>query len=272
MDGVLTRTATLHQAAWKTVFDQFLHARDPGQRPFGPDDYSRHVDGKPRTDGARDFLASRGIVLPEGSPEDPPGAVTVQGLSRWKDDVFLQLVTQQGVAPYPGSTRYLRAVKAAGLGTAVVTASIHADEILTSSGLAPLIDVRVDGLVALRQGLRGKPAPDSFLAAARALGVPPRQAAVFEDALAGVAAGRAGGFGFVVGVDRTGHAAELRSHGADVVVADLAELLVDPPRASVPTPAQDGKTRSTADGAGAASNSRRVEQAPPQHRSPPDGP
>lgn len=261
MDGVLTRTATVHQAAWKAVIDQFLQARDSQQRPFSPDDYTRYVDGKPRTDGARDFLASRGIVLPEGSPDDRPGAATVQGLSRWKDEVFLQLVTQQGVAPYPGSTRYLHAVKAAGLCTAVVTASVHGAEILASSGLAPLIDVRIDGLVALRQGLRGKPAPDSFLAAARALGAAPAQAAVFEDALAGVVAGRAGGFGYVVGVDRTGHAAQLRSHGADVVVADLAELLVD----------RDGQTRASGDGAGAAPDSGPVRQSARQNRSASDG-
>lgn len=227
MDGVLTRTAEVHLAAWKRVFDEFLQQCQHRQRPFSRDDYNRYVDGKPRTDGARDFLASRGIVLPEGSPIDPPGAGTVHGLSRCKDEVFVQLVTERGVAAYPGSARYLHAVKAAGLGTAVVTASVHGAQILAASGLQSVIDVRIDGVVTVREGLRGKPAPDTFLAAARALGVRPRQAAVFEDALAGVAAGRAGGFGFVVGVDRVGQSDALRSHGADVVVADLEQLLAD---------------------------------------------
>ncbi|MGZ4619342.1 MAG: HAD family hydrolase [Frankiaceae bacterium] len=225
MDGVLTRTADVHQAAWKRVFDEFLQARNPRQRPFSQDDYNRYVDGKPRTDGTRDFLASRGIRLPEGGAADPPGAPTVHGLSRCKDVLFLRLVAERGVKAYPGSVRFVHAAKAAGLGTAVVTASVHGADVLARSGLASLIDVRIDGVVAARDGLRGKPAPDSFLAAARAVGVPPAQAAVFEDALAGVAAGRAGGFGYVVGVDRTGHAAELRTHGADVVVSDLEQLL-----------------------------------------------
>ncbi|MCF6507455.1 beta-phosphoglucomutase family hydrolase [Blastococcus sp. MG754426] len=227
MDGVLTRTATLHQAAWRQVFNEFLQARHPEQRPFTQDDYNRYVDGKPRADGVRDFLASRGIRLPESSVDDPPGTATVHGLARYKDELFLQQLADRGVGVFPGSARYLRAVREADLRTAVVTASVHGAEVLAASGLAYLVDVRIDGVVAARDGLRGKPAPDGFLAAAQALGVPPAQAAVFEDALAGVAAGRAGGFGYVVGVDRTGQAAELRTHGADVVVTDLGQLLND---------------------------------------------
>lgn len=225
MDGVLIRTATVHQAAWKQTFDEFLRVTHPGQRPFSPRDYALYVDGKPRTDGVRDFLASRGITVPEGNADDPPDAATIHGLSRRKNQLFLRALVEHGVEVYPGSARYLRAVKAAGLSTAVVTASANAAEVMAASRLAELIDVRIDGVVAARQGLRGKPAPDTFLAAARAVGVPPMQAAVFEDALAGVAAGRAGGFGYVVGVDRVGQASELRARGADVVVSDLGQLL-----------------------------------------------
>ncbi|WNV75239.1 beta-phosphoglucomutase family hydrolase [Geodermatophilus sp. DSM 44513] len=229
MDGVLTRTATVHQAAWKTTFDDFLRVAHPRQRPFNQLDYARYVDGKPRTDGVRDFLASRGITVPEGNADDPPDAATIHGLSRRKNQLFLRALAEHGVEVYPGSARYLRAVKAAGLYTAVVTASANAAEVLAASGLAALIDVRIDGVVAGRDGLRGKPAPDTFLAAARAVGLPPMQAAVFEDALAGVAAGRAGGFGYVVGVDRAGQASELRAQGADVVVSDLGQLLETQP-------------------------------------------
>lgn len=228
MDGVLTQTAAVHQAVWKRVFDDFLQSTHPGQRPFSRDDYRRYVDGKPRADGVRDFLAHRGIVLPEGSPTDPPGAVTVHGLARRKDELFRRHLNDHGVAVYPDAARYLAAVKNAGLLTAVVTASVHGAEVLATSGLYRLIDVRIDGIIAARDGLRGKPAPDTFLAAARALGVPPTQGTVFEDALAGVLAGRAGGFGYVVGVDRVGQASELRAQGADVVIADLEQLLAPP--------------------------------------------
>lgn len=229
MDGVLTQTATVHQAAWKRVFDDVLQATHPGQRPFSRDDYRRYVDGKPRADGVRDFLASRGILLPEGSPADPPEAATVHGLARRKDELFQRELRDHGVAVFPDAVRYLQAVKDAGLLTAAVTASVHGAEVLTSSGLSPLIDLRIDGIIAARDGLRGKPAPDTFLAAARMLGIPPARAAVFEDALAGVAAGRAGGFGYVVGVDRVGRASELRSQGADVVIADLEQFLTTRP-------------------------------------------
>jgi beta-phosphoglucomutase family hydrolase len=225
LDGVLTRTATVHMAAWKRTFDGFLQSYDPGAAEFDQLDYNRFVDGKPRADGVRDFLASRRITLPEGSPADPPDAATVQGIAARKNELVLQELAEHGVEVYPGSVAYLRAVKEAGLGTAVVTASANGEQVISAGGFADLIDVRVDGVVAARDGLRGKPAPDTFLAAARALGVEPSAAAVFEDALAGVAAGRAGNFGYVVGVDRVGHAAELAANGADVVVKDLSELL-----------------------------------------------
>lgn len=225
MDGVLTRTATVHEAAWKATFDQFLRANHPDQREFTQDDYNQYVDGKPRLDGVRDFLASRGITLPEGSPGDSGDALTVNGLGTRKNELLLRELDEHGVEVYPGSRRYLEAAKAAGLATAVVTASANGKQVVDAAGFGDLLDARIDGLVAEREHLHGKPAPDTFLAGARALGVEPAQAVVFEDALAGVEAGRAGKFGFVVGVDRVGHAADLKAHGADVVVSDLAELL-----------------------------------------------
>jgi beta-phosphoglucomutase family hydrolase len=230
LDGVLTRTATVHFAAWKRTFDEFLRARDPRAPEFTQLDYNRYVDGKPRADGVRDFLTSRGITLPEGAPGDDPQAVTVQGatvqgIATRKNQLVLQELAEHGVEVYPGSVRYLRAVTAAGLATAVVTASANGAQVIAAAGLAELIDTRVDGVVAAQEGLRGKPHADTFLAAARRLGVAPDRAAVFEDAISGVAAGRAGQFGFVVGVDRVDQAAALKEHGADVVVRDLAELL-----------------------------------------------
>ncbi|WP_431728427.1 beta-phosphoglucomutase family hydrolase [Verrucosispora sp. TAA-831] len=230
LDGVLTQTARLHNAAWTETFDDFLrrHAATTGEpyRPFDPGpDYHRYVDGRPRLDGVRTFLASRGITLPEGTPEDPPGAQTVYGLGNRKNTLVLERMRTAGVDVYPGSVAYLRAVRDAGLRRAVVTASANGRDVLAVAGLEPLLEARVDGLTARAEGLRGKPAPDTFLAGAKLLGVEPAHAVVFEDALAGVAAGRAGGFGYVVGVDRAGQADELRKHGADVVVADLADLL-----------------------------------------------
>ena len=228
LDGVLTRTATVHAAAWKEMFDDFLRARaaETGE-PFVPfdshADYDRDVDGKKRADGVRSFLASRGIQLPEGSPDDPPAAATVHGLGNRKNELVLAKLAD-GVEVYPGSVNYVEALRDAGLARAVVSSSANTRTVLDVTGLAKLFDVVVDGVVADREGLAGKPAPDTFLAAARALGVGPSDAAVFEDALAGVEAGRAGGFGCVVGVDRVGQAEELRRHGADVVVRDLAEL------------------------------------------------
>lgn len=233
LDGVLTRTAELHAAAWKQTFDAFLRARAAagGGSPLPFDavaDYDAYVDGKPRADGVRSFLASRGIELPEGSPADPPSVETVHGLGRRKNELVLELMAQRGVAAYEGSLRFLAAVREAGLRRAVVTSSENAETILRAAGLEGVFDVQVDGVVAHELGLAGKPAPDVFLEAARRLEVEPREAAVFEDAFAGVAAGRAGGFGLVVGVDRAGEAAELRARGADIVVADLADLIAAP--------------------------------------------
>jgi beta-phosphoglucomutase family hydrolase len=230
LDGVLTETATLHAKAWQKMFDGFLSARahSSGQ-PFVPfdvlHDYERYVDGKPRDEGTRSFLASRDIQLPEGRASDPASAQTIQGLGKRKNDLLLASIREHGVEAFPGSVRYLRAVKQAGLRTAVVSSSKNCREVLIAVHIAELFDARIDGVVAAEQHLAGKPAPDTYLAAARAVGTPPAQAAVFEDALAGVAAGRAGQFGFVVGVDRAGQADELRRHGADVVVTDLAALL-----------------------------------------------
>lgn len=225
LDGVLTRTATVHMAAWKRTFDEYLQSTDPGARPFDQDDYNRHVDGKPRADGVRDFLASRGITLPEGNADDASDAAAVQGIAARKNELVLRELDEHGVEVYPGSVQYLRAVKEAGLPTAVVTASANGEQVIATAGFADLIDARVDGVVAERDGLRGKPAPDTFLAGARALGVEPGEAVVFEDALSGVAAGRAGAFGYVVGVDRVGQADGLAAAGADVVVTDLVQLL-----------------------------------------------
>jgi len=225
LDGVLTRTATVHMAAWKRTFDEFLRTREPGTAEFSQLDYNRYVDGKPRADGVRDFLASRGITLPEGTTGDAPDAATVRGIASRKNELVLKELEEHGVEVYPGSVDYLRAVKAAGLATAVVTASANGEQVIAAAGFADLIDVRVDGVVAAREGLKGKPAPDTFLAGARLLGAEPAAAVVFEDALSGVAAGRAGNFGYVVGVDRVGHADELAAQGADVVVSDLSELL-----------------------------------------------
>jgi len=227
LDGVLTPTAEIHAIAWKEMFDGFLAERDgPGYVPFDPvKDYDTYVDGKPRADGTRSFLTARGIELPEGDPDDPPDAHTVEGLSRRKDAIFERVVHRHGVKPYPGSVRYLEAAREAGLRRAVVSSSAHCAEIVRAAGLEDLLEVRVDGLIAKEKRLRGKPAPDTFRYAAQRLGLDSTDSAVFEDALAGVEAGRAGGFGYVVGVDRSGEADALRAHGADIVVEDLAELL-----------------------------------------------
>ncbi|UJA19475.1 beta-phosphoglucomutase family hydrolase [Thermoleophilia bacterium SCSIO 60948] len=229
LDGVLTRTADVHAAAWKQTFDELLRARaerDGSEfREFEPTDYTRHVDGKPREAGVRDFLASREIELPEGEDSDPPEAESVHGVARRKNDLVGELIERDGVEVFSGSIDYLRAARDAGLRTAVVSSSRNTPVILDAAGIADLFETRVDGSVAAERGLPGKPAPDTFLEAARELGAEPGHAAVFEDALAGVEAGRAGDFGYVVGVDRAGHAEALREHGADVVVADLEELL-----------------------------------------------
>jgi len=227
LDGVLTDTASVHDKAWTQVFDEFLRARDgEGFTPFDPDaDYARYVDGKPREDGVRDFLASRAITLPQGDPDDPPTASTVHGVGNRKNVLLLQRIHDDGVRVYDGSRRYLQEARKAGLRRAVVSSSANTRDVLRVTGLEELVELRVDGVTARERDLKGKPAPDTFLAAAQELGLDPQQCAVFEDAEAGVRAGRAGGFGHVVGVDRTGHAAALREHGADVVVQDLAELL-----------------------------------------------
>jgi beta-phosphoglucomutase family hydrolase len=227
MDGVLTRTATVHAAAWKQMFDDFLREREGDSfTPFDPvADYDEYVDGKRREDGTRSFLRSRGIDLPEGSPDDPPGRATIAGLSERKNALVLEKLRENGVELYDGSVRYVRAAREAGLRTAVVSSSANTVQVLDAAGIADLFEARVDGLIAKERDLAGKPAPDMFLAGAEALGMPPSRAVVFEDALAGVQAGRAGGFAYVVGVDRVGQAEALKRHGADVVVKDLEELL-----------------------------------------------
>jgi len=232
LDGVLTKTAEVHSAAWKQMFDAYLEERAERTgtqfAPFDPVyDYDEYVDGKPRYEGVQSFLTARGIELPRGEPSDPPGAETVDGLGNRKNAILLRLIHERGVEPYEGSVRYVEAAREAGLRRAVVSSSTNCRDVLAAAGIEDLFEVRIDGVVAEREHLRGKPAPDTFLAGARALGADAAEAAVFEDALAGVAAGRAGGFAFVVGVDRTGQAKALREHGADVVVTDLGELLAN---------------------------------------------
>ena len=230
LDGVLTQTARVHAQAWKEMFDAFLHKRsEQSGEPFVPfdpvADYSAYVDGKPRYDGVRFLLASRGIELPDGDPSDPPSAETICGLGNRKNELVLALLRRDGVEVYEGSVRYVRAARETGVHRAVVSASANTREVLKAAGIEDLFEVRIDGIVAAERHLRGKPAPDPFLAAAAELEVPATEAAVFEDALAGVEAGRAGNFGYVVGVDRVGQREALLEHGADVVVDDLDELL-----------------------------------------------
>jgi len=227
---VLTQTALVHNAAWKLTFDEFLQAWATGHGqdfvPFDSGaDYHRYVDGRQRADGVRTFLASRGITLPEGSPDDGPDQPTVNGIGNRKNLLVLQKIKEGAVQVYPGSVDYLKAVKTAGLRRAVVSASANCKDVLDAAGITDYIEVRVDGVTAREQNLPGKPAPDTFLAAAKLLGLPPESCAVFEDAQAGVAAGRAGGFGIVVGVDRVDQAQALLDNGADIVVQDLSELL-----------------------------------------------
>ncbi|HEX2178750.1 MAG TPA: HAD-IA family hydrolase [Actinomycetota bacterium] len=213
------------------MFDDYLRAQaDRSGKPFVPfdmPDYLRYIDGKPRADGVRSLLEARRTELPEGSPGDPAGSETVQGLGNRKNELVLKIMEDVGVEAFEGSRRYLDAVQDAGMKRAVVSASTNTPAVLEASGLAGRFDAVVDGTVALRKGLRGKPFADTFLFAARALDVDPAAAAVFEDALAGVKAGREGGFGFVVGVDRSNQAPALLAEGAHVVVKDLAELLED---------------------------------------------
>jgi beta-phosphoglucomutase family hydrolase len=230
LDGVLTDTASVHTKAWKVMFDDYLRQRAErtGEEfvPFDPaSDYRQYVDGKKREDGVRSFLASRGIELPDGEPDDPPDAETVYGLGNRKNEAFQKTLHTDGVEVFDGSRRYLEQVAAAGLATAVVSSSANTRDVLEITGLDRFIQQRVDGVTLREEHIAGKPAPDSFLRAAQLLHVAPAAAAVFEDALSGVAAGHAGNFGFVVGVDRVGQADELRRNGADVVVTDLADLL-----------------------------------------------
>jgi beta-phosphoglucomutase family hydrolase len=230
LDGVLTQTARIHAQAWKQMFDDFL--RDWSERtgepfePFDrPTDYDEYVDGKPRLDGVHSFLESRGIHIPMGSPSDAPEEDTVHALGTRKNNLVLDLIQDQGVDPYAGSVAFVERARDQGLRRAVVSSSTNCREVLVAAGIEHMFEVRIDGTVAEREGMAGKPAPDTFLAGARAFDAEPAEAAVFEDAQAGVQAGRAGDFGWVVGVDRTGQAEALRQRGADVVVEDLAELL-----------------------------------------------
>jgi beta-phosphoglucomutase family hydrolase len=225
LDGVLTDTASVHRKAWAQTFDEFLGPR--GQRPFSEQDYIDYVDGKPRADGVRDFLASRGVTLPEGSPGDSATTETVFGVGNRKNALLLQRIRDDGVEVYPGSRRYLEAARDAGLRRIVVSSSANTADVLRVTGLADLVEGRVDGVTLSEQHLRGKPAPDSFLAGAKLADADPAAAAVFEDAIAGVQAGRAGNFGYVVGVNRLDedHGQALRAQGAHVVVRDLKELL-----------------------------------------------
>jgi beta-phosphoglucomutase family hydrolase len=229
MDGVITDTASIHAACWKTMFDEFLQKREKNHglvfRPFHvATDYKSYVDGKPRYNGVRDFLNTRGIVLPEGTPEDPPTADTVCALGNRKDELVNARLAE-GVEAYPGSIDLLRYLRRADVKTAVVTSSQNCQTVLHAAGVEDLFDARVDGQLIAAEGLAGKPAPDPFWKAAEMLGVPPESAAVVEDAISGIQAGARGGFGLVIGVDRKGIAGELKANGAQIVVNDLAELL-----------------------------------------------
>jgi beta-phosphoglucomutase family hydrolase len=226
LDGVLTDTAAVHLKAWAATFDPVLQAH--GQPPFSTADYEAYVDGKPRLDGVRDFLVTaRGLELPEGTPDDPASAETVHGIAARKNADVLRRIKEDGVQVFEGSRRYLEAARDAGLRRVVVSSSANTAEVLSVTGLDQYVEARVDGLTITELGIPGKPAPDSFLAGAERAGVPAGQAVVFEDATAGVEAGRRGSFGYVVGVNRmdAAHAADLLAHGADVVVADLADLM-----------------------------------------------
>lgn len=229
MDGVITDTASIHAKCWQTMFDEYLNKWAPlhGQpfRPFLARDYKLYVDGKPRYQGVRDFLKSRGIVLPEGTPEDLPSAETVHGLGNRKNELVNQVLASSGVQAYPGSIAFIRYVRRVGIKTAVVTSSQNCQAVLRAARAEHFFDARVDGDVLVQLGLNGKPAPDSFLKAAEMLGVLPGRAVVIEDALSGVQAGAQGGFGLVIGVARKDNADELKANGADIAVNDLSELL-----------------------------------------------
>jgi beta-phosphoglucomutase family hydrolase len=230
LDGVITDTASVHAACWKQMFDEYLRKRATQRgeafRPFDlATDYRLYVDGKPRFDGVRDFLTSRGIQLPEGTPSDPPQAETVGGLGNRKNDLVNKIIEDIGVEPYEGSVRLIRQLRHHGFKIAVVTSSQNCEVVLRAAELDAFFDIRVDGNTILTEQLAGKPAPDTFLMAAKLLGVEPSRAVVIEDALSGVEAGSAGSFGLVIGVARKGNADELRHHGAHLVVNDLGELV-----------------------------------------------
>lgn len=226
LDGVITDTASVHRTAWKQMFDAYLEAKDGNDfEPFTEDDYNEYVDGKPRQDGVRDFLKSRDIQLPDGSPDDGGDAETVWGLGNRKNAKVQEVIKRNGVQVYEGSRRYLQLAQEEGLRRIVVSSSANTKMVLEVTGLERYVEGRVDGVTLAEQHIKGKPAPDSFLAGAKLAGAAPDQAVVFEDATSGVAAGRAGNFGFVVGVDRVGHADELKRSGADIVVQDLSELI-----------------------------------------------
>lgn len=226
LDGVLTDTASVHKQAWKAMFDEFLRNRDAAFTPFDVDaDYLTYVDGRTRDDGVRSFLASRGIDLPDGSPDDDGDQATVNGLANRKNDQFQKHLHTDGVEVFEGSRRYLQAVADAGLAVAVVSSSANTREVLELTGLDGFVQARVDGVTIREEHLPGKPAPDSYLRGAQLVDTAPAHCAVFEDAISGVQAGRAGHFGVVIGVDRLGHADALRDNGADIVVTDLADLL-----------------------------------------------
>ena len=230
LDGVITNTAEVHAACWKKMFDEYLQTRatqkGEGFRPFDlVTDYRLYVDGKPRFDGVRDFLTSRGIQLPEGSPDDSPQAETVRGLGNRKNDLVSEIIEEIGVQPYEGSVQFIHQLRRKGFKIAVVTSSETCTAVLKSAKLDTFFEVRVDGNMIQAQQLAGKPAPDTFLMAAKLLGVEPRRTVVIEDAISGVQAGCNGNFGLVIGVARKGNAEELKHHGAHLVVRDLDELI-----------------------------------------------
>ncbi|MEO3859909.1 HAD-IA family hydrolase [Acrocarpospora sp. B8E8] len=229
-DGVVTDTARVHAAAWKHMFDTFMRGRSESDDRWAPfdirEDYLSFVDGRPRLDGVRTFLASRGITLPEGEPSDPPGAPTVHGLGMAKDHFFLRQVERDGVSAFPSTVLLLHDLRHRGCRTGVVSASCHCRQMVLAAGVMHLFDVLVDGNDMARRKLPGKPDPALFLEAAARLGVPPGKTAIIEDALPGVEAGRRGGFGLVIAVDRTGQGGALAERGADIVVTDLAELAI----------------------------------------------
>ncbi len=230
MDGVITDTARVHAAAWTRMFDDFLgHRRALRGEPLGPftpADYLRYVDGKPRDDGVESFLASRGIELPRGDPHDPPERDSMWGLANRKNRDFLKTLRERGVHVFASSVALVRELQAHSIGTAIISASRNCQRVLDAGGIGDLFSVHVDGIELEGLGLPGKPEPAIFLEAAGRLGAPPERAVVVEDAIAGVKAGRAGRFGLVIGVDRTHNGATLRQHGADVVVTDLAQVVV----------------------------------------------